>query len=140
MALGVVTTSKVGSSGPAPGCLEAVRCASIIEGLGAYLAQCRLGTLGRRNRIALRLGLVILVTEQERPPGLEHVPLHIVSEHAEEDVGPDPVLETVSDGPHLEIQGLERAKRTFDLDESLVAANGIVGTHALLRETPQCRA
>src|ERR1700761_3130991 len=51
------------------------------------------------------------------------MPLHVVSEHAEEDVSSDATGEPVMDRPQLEIQGLEAAKGSFDIAQLLVAAN-----------------
>ena len=49
-----------------------------------------------------------------------HVPLDVVGEHAEEDVGADPAFEAVVDGAHLEIDGLVAAERPFDPAQALV--------------------
>ena len=150
VALGVVTTSKVGASGGAPETrqtlrtmplrsvsrrVEALDLAAIVEGLGVDLAQRRLGPRGRRDGVTRRLGVLVFVTEQQGPPRLEHVPQDVVGEHAHEDVGPDPMLKPVVDGPDLEVDGLERAKRALDLGESLIAAHGLLGGYPLLGET-----
>jgi hypothetical protein len=62
-------------------------------------------------------GRVLLVEEQrgQSPP---HVPLHIVRQHIEEDVSPDPVLSAVVDRSHLEVHALAAAKEPLDLGEA----------------------
>jgi hypothetical protein len=69
------------------------------------------------------------VGKQQLFPGVAHVPLHIVGEHAKEDVRAHAVLEAMVDGPGLEIYGLERAKRPFDRAQCLVVAHGIAAAH-----------
>src|SRR5262245_27364889 len=72
---------------------------------------------------------MILVGKHQFLPGLAHVPLDIVGEHAQENVRAHTGLETMMDGPDLEIHGLERAKRPFHRAQSLVVAHDITAAH-----------
>jgi hypothetical protein len=69
--------------------------------------------LSGRERIALALGLKILVGEQQLTPGLAHVPLDVVGEHVQEDVGAHARLEPMVDRPDLQVHRLEGAKSAF---------------------------
>ena len=62
-----------------------------------------------------------MIIEQQLGPSLPHVPDHVIAEHAEEDMGPDPVGEAMVDGTDLEIDGLDGPKRALDPGESLVS-------------------
>ena len=57
------------------------------------------------------------------------VPLDVVGEHAEEDVGAHPVLAPVVDGSE-EFDGLEAAEGALDAGEVLVGADGLRGVEA----------
>ncbi len=76
-------------------------------------------------------GRLILVGKEQFAPGLLQVPLDGVGEHAEEDVGPDPIAQTVMDGADLEIDGLHRPKRALDLREGFVMAHAARSIQAL---------
>ena len=69
-------------------------------------------------------GRVVVVEEH-------HVPLDVVGEHAEEDVGADAPLEAVVDGPHLEIHPLEAAEGALDPAEALVGPDRVFGPELL---------
>ncbi len=62
------------------------------------------------------------------------MPFHVVGQHAEEDVSPDPVGEAVVDGPHLEVDRLEAAEGLLRQGEALVGLDGFVGVHRLRRD------
>ena len=49
-----------------------------------------------------------------------HVPTHVAGEHAEEDVGPHPVVEPVADGAHLQGELFHDPERLLELGEILV--------------------
>ena len=100
--------------------------------LGRNLGECCGGALGRRDRVARVLGVLVLVGEEERTQRLLHVPLDVVGEHAQEDVGAHAILVVVVDRAHLEVDGLEGAKRALDLREQLVVAHRVVRGHAAL--------
>ena len=70
---------------------------------------------GRRHRITGGLGRLVLVGKEQFAPGLAHMPLDGVGEHAEEDVGADSITQAVMDGADLEVDGLHRSKGAFDL-------------------------
>jgi hypothetical protein len=52
----------------------------------------------------------LLAPEQQRLPCLLQMPAHVLGQHAEEDVGPDPVLDVVADGPHPGVPRPQGAK------------------------------
>ena len=115
--------------------LKAVNRAAVVEDAGVDFAQGGFGTLGGGDRVPEGFGGLILVGEQQRTPRLDHVPLDVVGEHAEEDVRPDAVVPIVADGPDLEAEGFERTKRALDLSERLVTADRIGGADPLGRKT-----
>ena len=100
---------------------------AVVEFLGAYLSQGSLGALSGSNRVPRFLGFLVLVAEEQWTPCFTHVPLDVVGEHAQEDVGAYPCLEAVANRTHLEVDGLDRTKCPFDLTQTLVAADGVVG-------------
>ena len=69
----------------------------------------------------------IVVVEEQRRERAAHVPLDVVGEHAEEDVGPDPAFEAVVDRAHLEIHGLVAAERPLDAAQALVGPDRLFG-------------
>ena len=71
-----------------------------------------------------------MVVEQEGGEFFSHVPLDVVGEHAEEDVGADAIRSVVVDGSDLEVHGFEAAEGAFDAGEALVGADGVVGVEA----------
>ena len=76
------------------------------EPLGVGLAERGCRALGWRNRVdELGPGLV---AEQERRPGPLRMPLDVVRERAQEDVGPDPSLGPMMDRADGEIDRLDR--------------------------------
>ena len=85
---------------------------SVLESALCWAASERLaGATGSR----VDFGLEVFVGEQERTPGLQHVPLDVVGEQAQENVGANAALQVVVDGTHFKIQGLERTKGPFHL-------------------------
>ncbi len=78
---------------------------------------------GGRHRVARRLGRLILVGKEQFAPGLFQMPLDVVGEHAEEDVGAYTIAQAVMDGADLEVDGLHRPKRALDLREGFVMAH-----------------
>ena len=68
-----------------------------------HFSQRRLGALGRCHRVASGLALLVLIAEQQRAPGFEHVPLDVVGEHAQEDVCTHARLEAMADGGTLRV-------------------------------------
>ena len=55
------------------------------------------------------------------------MPLHVVGEHAHEDMRADPLSGVVVDRAHLEVHGLEAAEGAFDGAQALVGAHGLLG-------------
>ena len=74
-------------------------------------------------------GVLVVVFEEDGSEGAAHVPLDVVGEHAEEDVGAHPVLAPVVDGSE-EFDGLEAAEGALDAGEVLVGADGLRGVEA----------
>ena len=59
------------------------------------------------------------------------MPLHVVGEHAQQDVSPHALFPAMVDGADLEIHGLETAEGALDRGQSLVGAHCILGVYAL---------
>ena len=59
------------------------------------------------------------------------MPLDVVGQHAEEDVGADSIAQTVMDGADLEIDRLHRAKGALDLRQGFVMAHTTRAIQAL---------
>ncbi len=126
------------SAGAVPVGLDAVageggqvgeQCAEAVDGqaVGRALAAVRLGAGGGRRSggrdgrgPCAGGGLRVVVVEEHRGERAAHVPLDVVGEHAQEDVGAHAAGQPVVDGPHLEVDGLEAAKRAFDSAQALV--------------------
>ena len=70
--------------------------------------------------------MVVVVEEQWREES-SHVPLDVVGEHAQEDVGCYPIGEVVVYGAHLEIDALVAAEGPLDAAEALVGADRFGG-------------
>ena len=90
---------------------EAVRGRAVVEPVRGGFRRGRRGACGGGDGIARRFGVLVFIGEEHGPPRFAHVPLHMVGEHAEEDVAADAIFEAVVDGPDLEVDGLERAER-----------------------------
>ena len=58
------------------------------------------------DRIATCLALLILIGKEQFTPHLAHVPLNVVGQHAQEDVGTDSGLEPMMDGADMQINRL----------------------------------
>ncbi len=63
--------------------------------------------------------------EEQGPPRLEHVPVNVVSEGAEEYVRSYAILKAMVDRPYLEIDTLERTKGALHSAEVFVTSNRI---------------
>src|SRR4051812_26064324 len=94
-----------------------------------------MGSVGGHDGIACALGVLLLVGEHQLAPRLAHVPLDVVGEHAQEDVGADAIFAPVVDRPDLEVDGLEGAEGAFHAGQRLVVADRIVGGHVTLFDT-----
>lgn len=81
---------------------------------------------GYRVAVGACLGERLIVEEQWRP-GSAQVPLNVVGEQAEEDMGAYPVFTAVVDRADAQIQALECAKGALDLGKVLVAAHAVLG-------------
>ena len=98
---------------------------ALAGGLGARGGR---GSRGRDGRGALGLGGVgVVVVEEQRGEGASHVPLDVIGEHAEEDVGPHAPLEAVVDGTDLEVDALEASEGALHAAEALVGADHVPG-------------
>ena len=83
------------------------------------------GATGSRVALACLIG----VGEHQLAPGLAHVPLDVVGEHAQEDVRAHPIGGAVVDRAHLQVDRLERAERALDVGQRLVVAHAVGGVH-----------
>ena len=90
----------------------ALRCAA---GEGSALAT-------GEARAASRGGAVGLV-EQHRGEAPTHVPLQIIGQHAEQDVGAHPRRGPMEHRTQFEIDGLQRAEGVLDAAETFVGAH-----------------
>ena len=95
---------------------------SLLGPLGLGLGKGLLGPFcWCHHREAGSLGLVsVFVLKQKGSQGSSHVPLHVIGEHAEEDVGFHPVGQSVVDGADVEIDGFQCPKGPLHHGESLV--------------------
>ena len=93
---------------------EAVDGGAVIGVLGASLflssgrGRCRGdagGALGRSG---------VMVVEEQGGEASTHVPFEVVGEHAQQDVGADPVGRIVMNGAHLEVDGFEATEGALD--------------------------
>ena len=78
------------------------------------------GATGSRLALALDLHRRTAIA-----PGLDHVPLDVIGEHAQEDVRAHAALESVMDRTDLQIHGFQGTERPFDLGERFVTAHGL---------------
>ena len=73
---------------------------------------------------ALRGGRVgVVIREQEGSEPAAHMPLHMISKHAQEHVGSHAMAESVVDGTHVQVDGLEAAEGAFDRGQPLVGVD-----------------
>ena len=72
------------------------------------------GAFGGGHGIAGRLGRLVFVGEEELAPGFAQVPLDVVGEHAQKEVGPDAIGQAVMNRADLEIHRLQGAEGAFD--------------------------
>ncbi len=146
-ALAVVRISKVGASGPALGVRQvlrtmvassAIRVAKLCAGVPSSstwtggLGLRRGRALGWRHRIARGLGGLLGVGEHQFAPGLAHVPLDVVRQHAQQDVRAHPIGQAMVDRPHLQVHRLDGAERPLHVGQRLVAAHALCGIHLRL--------
>jgi hypothetical protein len=59
------------------------------------------------------------------------VPLDVIGEHAEKDVGTDPIGQVMVDEADLEVDGLVASKRLLDVGQVFVGAHGLLGSISL---------
>ena len=109
---------------------EAVGLGPILERVRVDLLQGRGGALRGGDRIAAGFGRLMLISEQQRTPSLDHVPLDVVSEHAQKDMRAHASFPTMADGPHFEIERLQGAERPLDLAQALVAEHRVRSAQA----------
>ena len=83
-------------------------------------------TADRRRPLGIGCG-EFGVVEQQRRQGVAQMPLNMIGEHAEEDVGPYTVGGPMADGTDIEVDGLEASEGAFDPREILVGLNGFFG-------------
>ena len=85
---------------------KAMCLSAVVKEMSVCFALRALGALSWCDGVASRFGLLVLIGEQQRAPGLEHVPLDVIGEHAQEDMRPDSRFEPVINGTHLEVETL----------------------------------
>ena len=88
---------------------------AVIKAFGGYLLQGALGAFGWRHGVPRCLGLLVFIGEEQRAPSFDHMPLDVVGEHGEEDVGADAALQAMSDGPDHQVNTFETAEGPFDI-------------------------
>src|SRR5271157_1326970 len=66
------------------------------------------------------------IIEKQRRQGLPHMPLHVVREETEEDVGFHVILGPVPDGPYEQIESLQAPEDPFDLGKVFVGADRVL--------------
>ena len=98
---------------------------AVFERVRRGLVVGRGGSLGRRDRISRRLRGLVFVGEEQAAPRLAHVPLDVIGEDAEENVGAHAILMAVMDWPDLEVDGLDGAECALNVAEQFVAAHGV---------------
>ena len=103
---------------------EAVDRLVVFCGLEGRLGKGVVGAPRRSYRIAGGLGLLVLVGEGRRAPGLHHVPLQIVGEHAQKDMRTDAVF---GQAP----RGTTDAPAAFDTLLPYVTLSDLVSTEIL---------
>ena len=111
--------------------LETVDGESFGSGLGVGLGFGAVrdpGRLDRRGSFGPRL-LAVVVLEQQGSQSLPQVPFDIIAEHAQEQVGSDPVGVIDIHRPHLEPGSLERAEGPLDPGQALVGLDDLTGAH-----------
>ena len=116
------------------------RCASAPRKLKAGVPSARRrvcawraqgGAPGRSHRLALaRLVRRSFVCEEEQLPGFSQMPLHVISQHGEEDMGLHAALKPVADRADLKVHALERAEGAFHFGQAFVIQDGCFGAHA----------
>src|SRR5208283_1923073 len=91
------------------------------EAPGLRLGERSGGAPGRSHRLALaRLVRRSFVCEEERLPGFSQMPLHVISQHGEEDMGLHAALKPVTDRADLKVHALERAEGAFHFGQAFV--------------------
>ena len=106
-------------------CLKALYPQPIVSLPGGSLAPSGLGAqCGRDDGSAgsLCLGLVVIV-EENGSQQLAHVPLHVIGQHAKQDMSTHAIRQAVMDGAHMQIDGLETAKGSFYSRQALIGGD-----------------
>ena len=97
-------------------------------GFVAFLVPDASRGLGFRDGVAGPAAAVqFFIFEERRGQGFAHVPLDIVGEHCDEDVGAHVVRRAVVDGSNAQVDALETAEGLLDLSEALVGAHRVLG-------------
>jgi len=61
------------------------------------------------------------------------MPVHVIGQHAEQEMSPDTILEPMEDRADLQVDALHHAEGLFDAGQPLVAADDLIGTHGVIR-------
>src|SRR5215475_6850801 len=108
--------------------LKAVNGEAIGRQAQAFFLLHGAGGLGGRDRIAPPTrALEFLILKQQWSKRLPHVPLHVVSQHTDQNVGTDAVLVPMTDRTHQEVEPFQAAKGLFHPRQIFIAAHRIRG-------------
>ena len=109
---------------------EAVCRSAIVEAGGGRLSLRILAALGGGDRIAgARDFLAFGIRKEESAPGFAHVPFDVVGEHAEKEVGADPVRGAMVDGTDPQTDRLDRSKYPLHARQRFVVPHAVRGGH-----------
>ena len=98
-----------------------------VRALSCALAEGLAGTTGES-----RCASAVALSSSSKSKGLAHMPLDVIGEHAEKDMGTDPIDQVMIDGADLEVDGLVAAKRLLDVAEVFVGTHRLLGVERCL--------
>src|SRR5215475_12027649 len=109
---------------------ETHRRRSVRQLAARHFVECCLRALGRCHRIAFtRLICIRLVLECQRCPGLDHMPLHIVGQHTDENVRLHAAFEAMADRAYAQVNTFQGSVPALDLRQPFVVEHGPLGAH-----------
>ena len=86
-----------------------------------------------KNRERLPVLLELLIVTQQRSQGLTHMPFDVIRQHAEENMGADPLFLVMVHRPYQDIDPLQGAKEPCHQGQIFIPAHGILSGQALGR-------
>ena len=69
---------------------------------------------------------VVMIVKQDGRQQLAHMPFHVIGKHAKKYVRTHAIRQTVMDGAHMQIDGLETAKGSFYSRQALISRDYLV--------------